>query len=97
MCTASSFNKSFDLLVTSSQLTVINSGAQREIKGEERKKERGQVCSFFFRRFSLCATGPVLKGNLSARVYVGDADGSWKRTFRVLGAYCLPDFYTTQL
>ena len=26
-----------------------------------------------------------------------DVDGKWKRTFRVPGAYCLPDFYTTHL
>ena len=26
-----------------------------------------------------------------------EADGNRKRTFRVLGPYCLPDFYTTQL
>ena len=26
-----------------------------------------------------------------------DTDGNRKRTFRVLGKYCLPDFYTTRL
>ena len=25
-----------------------------------------------------------------------DANGNLERTFRVLGPYCLPDFYTTQ-
>ena len=24
-------------------------------------------------------------------------DGKWKRTFRVSGPYCLPDFYTSHL
>ena len=26
-----------------------------------------------------------------------DADSNWKKTFRVLGPYCLPDFYPTHL
>ena len=36
-------------------------------------------------------------GSLSTRARFWDADGNRKITFRVLGKYCLLDFYTTRL
>ena len=47
-----------------------------------------------------CETwNPYTKHNIRElkNAHFRDADGNRKRRFRVLGPYCLPDFYTTHL